>query len=111
MLNIITGDSAGFTFSIVYAGMVADMTPPDLSACTVKFMVKQNVSDPDTKAIFVQSLEHPDSNIVHFEMQPTDTKKLKQGTYVAACKLFYDNGVELTVWQDNILVTIGVFNA
>lgn len=111
MLNIITGDSAGFTFSIVYAGMVADMTPPDLSACTVKFMVKQNPTDSDSKALFVQSLVNPDSNIVHFEMAPTDTNKLREGTYKAACKLFYNNGTEVTVWQDNIIVTAGVFNA
>ncbi|MBR2008280.1 MAG: hypothetical protein IKA01_09960 [Alistipes sp.] len=110
MLKIITGDSAGFTFSIVYAGMVADIAAPDLSACTVKFMVKASLADSDYKAVFVQEIVNPDTNIVHFQLNPSDTAKLKQGTYKAACKLFYDSGTELTVWQGDIIVAAGVFN-
>lgn len=110
MLKIITGDSAGFTFSIVYAGAAADMPAPDLSACTVRFMVKVNPADSDYKAVFAQEIVNPDTNIVHFQMSPADTGKLKQGTYKAACKLFYESGTELTVWQGDIIVTLGVFN-
>lgn len=110
MLKIITGDSAGFTFSIVYAGMVADMPAPDLSACTVKFMIKASMTDSDYKAVFAQAIVNPDTNIVHFQLDPADTAKLKQGTYKAACKLFYDSGTELTVWQGDIIVATGVFN-
>ncbi len=110
MLKIITGDSAGFTFSIVYAGMVADIAAPDLKECSVKFMMKSSETDPDYKAVFVQSIEHPDTNIVHFLMESKDTAKLKQGTYKAACKLFYDNGTQITVWQGDIVAIKGVFN-
>lgn len=110
MVNIITGDSAEFTFTVTYAGMVADMVAPDLTACTVKFMIKKDANDPDSKALFVQSITHPDTNIVHFMMSPAETTKLKPGVCKGACKLFYDSGTQLTVWQDNITITTGVFN-
>ena len=111
MVNIITGDSSEFTFTITYAGSVANLPAPDLSACTVKFMVKKYVTDPDSKAIFLQEIVNPDTNIVHFQIPPATTAKLKEGVYKGACKLFYDSGAQLTIWQDNITVTIGVFNA
>ena len=44
-------------------------------------------------------------------MKPEDTIKLQAGTYKAGCKLFYDNGVELTIWSDDLLATKGVFDA
>jgi len=110
MLKIITGDTIGFTFSIVFAGAVATTPAPDLSACTVKFMVKKSLSDADSKAAFVQEIVNPESNIVYFTMSPEDSGKLKPGGYKAACKLFYDNGTELTIWQSDLIVTQGVFN-
>lgn len=90
--------------------MVADMPAPDLSACVVKFMIKKDENDPDNKAVFVQQIDRPDTNMVHFSMTAEETSKLKEGVYKGACKLFYDNGPELTVWQDNITVIIGVFH-
>lgn len=111
MIKITTGDTAGFTFSLVYPGDVADHPVPDISNTTVRFIIKKNVNEPDYKAVFMQEIVHPETNIVHFEMKPEDTAKLISGTYKAGCKLFYDNGLELTVWSDDILATKGVFDA
>lgn len=110
MLKFYTGDTAEFTFSIVYGGMVADMSAPDLTAANVSFMVKVSDTDPDARAVYTQTIEHPDTNILTFSMAPTTTARLKQGTYKAACKIFYDSGTELTVWQGDIIAIKGVFN-
>jgi hypothetical protein len=111
MLKIITGDTAGFTFSLVYPGAVADKGTPDLTNAKIKFIVKKNISDPDSRAVFVQEIENPETNKVYFEMSPEDTGKLIAGTYKAGCKVYFDSGLEITVWSDDILVIKGVFNA
>lgn len=111
MLKIITGDTAGFTFSLVYPGAVSTTPAPDLTAATIKFIIKKNADDPDYKAVFEQSIVKPDTNIVYFEMLPTDTAKLMAGTYKAGCKVFYDSGLEVTVWTGDISVVKGVFGA
>ena len=82
-----------------------------MSACTVKFMIKKSLSDPDNKAVFSQEIENPDTNMVYFSMSAEDTSKLKRAVYKAACKLFYESGTELTVWSGDIMVTQGAFNA
>ena len=77
----------------------------------IKFIVKKNISDPDSRAVFVQEIENPETNKVYFEMSPEDTGKLTAGTYKAGCKVYFDSGLEITVWSDDILVIKGVFNA
>lgn len=111
MIKITTGDTVGLTFSVVYPGAVASEPLPDISNTSVRFIIKKNVNDPDYKAVFFQEIVHPETNIVYFELKPEDTIKLQAGTYKAGCKLFYDNGVELTIWSDDLLATKGVFDA
>lgn len=110
MLKIITGDTAGFTFSLVYPGAVADKGTPDLTNATVKFIVKKNINDPDSRAVFTQEIQNPETNKVYFEMSADATGKLHAGTYKAGCKLYYEGGLEQTVWADDILVVKGVFD-
>lgn len=110
MLKIITGDTAGFTFSLVYPGAVADKGTPDLSNTTVKFILKKSINDPDSKAVFTQEIKNPETNKVYFEIPPETTGVLKAGTYKAGCKLYYEGGLEITAWSDDILVVKGVFD-
>lgn len=110
MLKIITGDTAGFTFSLVYPGAVADKGTPDLTNATVKFIVKKNINDPDSRAVFTQEIQNPETNKVYFEIPADTTGKLQAGAYKAGCKLYYEGGLEQTVWSDDILVVKGVFD-
>lgn len=109
MNKIIIGDTVGFTFSIVYENSVGKYPLPDLESSSLKFMIKKNVSDPDFKAVFVETIDNPVSNVVYFEMSSDDTSKLKPGTYKGACKMFYKDGIEKTVWSGDIIAIKGVF--
>lgn len=111
MNKIITGDSAGFTFSILYAGAVDGKDAPDLTACDVVFAVKKSKLDPDSKAIVKKVISAPDTNIVYFELTAEETTKMNPGTYSACCKLYYNSGTAKTVWLDEIVVTKGVLGA
>lgn len=110
MLKIITGDTAGFTFALVYQGAVADKETPDLTNATVKFIVKKNINDPDSRAVFTQEIKNPETNKVYFEIPADATSTLQAGVYKAGCKLYYEGGLEQTVWTDDILVVKGVFD-
>lgn len=111
MIKIITGDTAGFTFSIVSPGAVDSTPAPDLSAASIKFMLKRSIDLSDYKAAFSQTIVHPDTNILHFEMSGEDTGALVAGTYKAGCKIYYDDGPEHTLWEGDVMVVKGVFNA
>ena len=111
MNKIITGDTAGFTFSILYAGAVDGKDAPVLSNADVVFAVKRNVTDPDTKVVLKKTVSKPETNIVYFELTATETANLVAGTYIACCKIYYEGGTEKTVWQDNLIVIKGVLGA
>lgn len=111
MNKIITGDTAGFTFSILYSGAVDGQDTPDLTQCNVVFAVKRNKTDPDTKVIVTKTIAHPDTNIVYFELTPEETAKMAVGVYSACCKLYYESGTALTVWMDDLTVVKGVLGA
>ena len=111
MNKIITGDTAGFTFSILYAGAVDGREAPDLSGADVVFAIKKHLTDPDSKTIVKKIVAKPETNIVHFEVTAEETGKLSVGTYEGCCKIYYDSGLEKTVWQDTITVTKGVLGA
>lgn len=111
MNKIITGDTAVFTFSVLYEGAVADKTAPDLSDCDVVFAMKKSVVDPDTKTVIKKTISSPDTHILSFEVSASETAALKQGVYVACCKLYRDGGDEQTIWMGNITVIKGVLGA
>lgn len=111
MQKIISGDSQGFTFSILYAGAVDGKETPDLTAADVVFAIKKNIDDPDNKALIYKTISAPESNIVYFEITDEETQKLKPGTYPACCKIYYNSGSAVTVWLDTIMVVKGVLGA
>ena len=108
IIKITTATTQGLTYSIVQNGGQGEVI--DLSMVTAKIMVKQSLSDPDSKALISKSITHPASNLLYFELTAQDTAKLEQGRYYMALKLFYDSGAEVVLRQDTLLVSKGVFD-
>lgn len=106
MIKVITGDTAAFTFSILYPGAVDGVTAPDLSEATVEFAMAYK-----NKVVVRKSIVHPDSNIVYFSVSPSETAVLTPGTYEACCKIFFDSGEAKTAWLGDITVIKGVLGA
>lgn len=109
MNKIITGDTAVFTFSILYEGAVADKQAPDLSDCNVVFAMKKNISD--TKTAVKKTITAPSTHILSFELTANETASLKEGVYSACCKIYRTGGEEITAWLGNITVIKGVLGA
>lgn len=108
MIKIITGDTATFTFSILYSGAVDGVPAPDLSSADVVFaMQKANT----TRIVIEKTITHPESNIVYFSLTPEETSKLAAGVYNACCKVNFDSGEAKTVWLGDITVIKGLLNA
>ena len=109
MNKIITGDTAVFTFSILYEGAVADKPAPDLSDCDVVFAIKKNIND--TKTVVKKTISAPATHVLSFELTASETASLKEGVYSACCKLYRTGGEEITAWMGNITVIKGVLGA
>lgn len=105
MIKIITGDTAAFTFSIVYPGAVDGIDFPDLSNTDVVFALKND------KKLIEKTISHPETNVLYFSLSPEETAALKPGLYDACCKVYYASGEAKTVWIGNITVIKGVLGA
>lgn len=108
MIKIITGDTATFTFTILYPGAVDGVENPDLSQANVTFAMIKNAS---TRIAIEKTITHPASNIVHFSLSPMETAALTAGVYNACCKIYFDDGEAKTAWMGDITVIKGVLNA
>lgn len=109
IIKLTTATTQGLTYSVVREGGQGEQI--DLSYITAKIMVKKSVYDSDAKAVISKEIVHPASNLLYFELTATDTAKLVAGKYTIAFKLFYDNGAEVQLRQDTLLVNKGVFDA
>ena len=107
MIKLITGDTATFTFSIIFNGAVDGIENPDLSFASVVFAMKKSGA---TKVAVEKTIVHPESNIVYFSLSPEETAKLSIGNYSACCKVCFDDGDAKTVWMGDIIVIKGVFD-
>ena len=107
IIKITTSTTQGLTYSVVREGGQGEQI--DLSFITAKIMVKKSVYD--TKPLIQKEIVHPASNLLYFELTPADTEKLSAGKYAIALKLFYDNGAEVQLREDTLLVNKGVFDA
>lgn len=108
MIKIITGDTATFTFTILYPGAVDGVENPDLSHASVTFAMKKTAS---TKLAVEKTITHPESNIVYFSLTPQETAALAIGVYEACCKIYFDDGDAKTAWLGDVTVIKGVLNA
>lgn len=107
IIKITTSTTQGLTYSVVREGGQGEQI--DLSFITAKIAVKKSVYD--NKPIIEKEIVHPKSNLLYFELTPSDTSKLSAGKYVISLKLFYDSGAEVQLREDTLLVNKGVFNA
>lgn len=109
MLYITQGNTEQFTCGPIET---ADREPVDLSAATVKMIIKSSLDDPDTAAVFVQEIEHPDSNIVLFALTAAQTRAIEVGQYIMGIKIIWDgeDGLEREIKRENVTVSKGVFN-
>ena len=104
MIRILTGDTEKFIFTIVYSDG-SEQSVPDLSEATVVFAIEKE------QPIITKSVVHSGSNIIVFELTPEETDAIPPSVYSACCKIYYDDGVEKTVWNDSIAVVKGVLSA
>lgn len=107
MLYITQGNTEQFRCGPIET---ADREPVDLSAATVKMIIKSSVDDTDEMAVFSQEIENSDSNIVLFNMSPTETRHIDVGHYIMGIKIVWDDGTEREILRDNVTVNKGVFH-
>lgn len=109
IIKLKTASTQGLTYSVVLHGGAGQQV--DLSYVTAKIMVKKSVYDSDRKAVITKEIVHPQSNLLYFELEAKDTANLAAGKYSLALKLFYDNGPEVLLREDMLLIQKGVFDA
>lgn len=109
IIKLTAASTQGLTYSIVKEGGQGEQI--DLSFVTAKLMVKKSVFDSDSKAIIHKSIVHPESNLLYFEITAAESARLAPGKYPIGLKLFFDDGAELALRDDILLVTKGVFDA
>lgn len=109
IIKLTTASTQPFVYSVVYTGGQGEVI--DLSAVTARIMVKKSAYDPDSKAVLTKEIVHPASNLLYFELTAEETAKLAAGKYECALKLFYDDGNEVVLRTDTLLVIKGVFDA
>lgn len=109
MINFIIADTKKLNFTIKYK---ESTQPVDLSAATVKVMIKKLLTDADDDAIIIKEFINPSSNIILCEFSSDDTKLLIENpfNYHIALKIFFDSGVEYTAFQDILIPIKGVFD-
>ena len=87
-----------------------DGTPMDLSAITVRFILKQNKTDADTQALLAGEYVNPSTNILEFEFSAVDTALLPEGTAIGALKLYRTDDKDEEIWSDEYTIEKGVFD-
>lgn len=107
MLYITQGNTEQFTVGPIET---ADREPVDLSAATVKMIIKSALDDPDAAAVFTQEIVHSDTNTVLFDMSPSATRAIEVGHYIVGIKIVWDTGAEREIKRDNVTVVKGVFH-
>lgn len=107
MIYLVQGNTETLTCGPIES---ADREPVDLSAATVKIIIKRNVDDADNTAVFAQSVAHPESNTVAFILNAANTRAIDPGQYVLGIKIVWDDGTEREIKRDNVMVSKGVFN-
>lgn len=108
MIYIKKGDSATLTTEPIET---ANHEPVDLSAATVKMIIKRSITDEDSDAVVAKEVVHSDSNIIGFHLTAAETAALDVGDYVLGVKIVWDNGVDAQeIACEELRITQGVFN-
>ncbi|MBQ8729314.1 MAG: hypothetical protein IJY77_03370 [Alphaproteobacteria bacterium] len=108
MIYIKKGDSATLTTEPIET---ANHEPVDLSAATVKMIIKRSVFDEDSDAVVAKEVSHSESNIIGFHLSAAETAAMDVGDYVLGVKIVWDNGVDAQeIACEELRITQGVFN-
>lgn len=106
MEYITLANEKNFTFELTNC----DGSPVDLSTSTVKFILKENKLDDDARAILSGEYINSDTNIISFQFDAEQTKRLTEGKHYAALKIFREGNLNEEVWNDDVKVVRGTFN-
>ena len=108
MIYIKKGDSTTLTTEPIET---SSHEPVDLSAATVKLIIKCSITDEDIDAVVQKSVSHSDSNIIGFHLSATETAALDVGDYILGVKIVWDNGVDAQeIACEELKITQGAFN-
>lgn len=107
MIYIKQGDSETFVIGPIET---CDNKPVDLSAATVKMIIKQSMDTSDSDANISQSVKNPDTNIIAFNLTAAETAALLPGEYVFGIKIVWNSGAAREIKREKIQVKQGVFN-
>lgn len=106
MEYITLANEKNFTFELTNC----DGSPVDLSTSTVKFILKENKLDDDVRAILSGEYVNSDTNILSFQFDAEQTKRLNECKHYAALKIFRDGNLNEEVWNDEVKIVRGTFN-
>lgn len=91
-----------FTFEITKD----DLTPIELDGITrVRFAIKDKISGT---LVIDKEISTPESNIVMFQLDSTETGSISVGKYIGAVKIYRDNNMDAEIWNDEFNVINGV---
>lgn len=107
MIYIKQGDSETLSVGPIET---CDNKPVDLSAATVKMIIKQNMETPDDEAVFAQDIVHPNSDTLAFLMSAAESASIEPGDYIVGVKIVWDDGTAREIARDKVVVSQGVFN-
>ena len=91
-----------FTFEITKD----DLTPIELAGITrIRFVIKAKNSNTN---VIDKEILNPESNIVMFQLDSTETNSIPVGRYIGAVKIYRDNNMDDEIWNDEFNVINGV---
>jgi len=91
-----------FTFEITKD----DLTPIELAGISrVRFVIKSKGAMTN---IIDKEILTPESNIVMFQLDSTETANIPVGKYIGAVKIYRDNNMDAEIWNDEFNVINGV---
>lgn len=108
MLKMIIGSGWGNKFSFFEQDR---STPMTLSHRTVKVLIKKNKDDADESAVLpIRTWQNIPVNYIIPTYDADETRKLKEGNYYFAIKIFTADGLDRELYNDILTINKGVFN-
>lgn len=108
MLKMIISSGWGHKFSFFEADR---STPMDLSARTVKVVVKKNKDDADESSVLpIKTYQNINVNYIVPTYTAAETHDLKEGNYYFGIKIYTVDGLDRELYNDVLTVSKGVFN-
>ena len=108
MLKMIIGSGWGNKFSLFEPDRTTPMT---LTHRTIKVIVKKNKDDADESSVLpIRTWQNIPVNYIIPTYTADETRKLREGSYYFAIKIFTADGLDRELYNDILTVNKGVFN-